>query len=99
MVMSLSNQNDKMADIMKTTTDEMKSMKESILKLQQRVNQQESEEKGVKVAHAQSKLEGDSSEIFKELAWREERSKELILFKIDESEFHGTKPKLMNKLN
>jgi hypothetical protein len=38
------------------------------------------------VAHAQSKLEGDSSEIFKELAWRVERSKELILFKIDESE-------------
>jgi hypothetical protein len=28
----------------------------------------------------------DSSEIFKELAWREERSKELILFKIDESD-------------
>jgi hypothetical protein len=27
-----------------------------------------------------------SSEIFKELAWREERSRELILFKIDESE-------------
>jgi hypothetical protein len=27
----------------------------------------------------------DSSEIFKELAWREERSKELILSKIDES--------------
>jgi hypothetical protein len=28
----------------------------------------------------------DSSKIFKELAWREERSKELILFKIDESD-------------
>jgi hypothetical protein len=28
----------------------------------------------------------DSSEIFKELAWREERSKELILLKIDESD-------------
>jgi hypothetical protein len=27
----------------------------------------------------------DSSEIFKELAWREERSRELIIFKIDES--------------
>jgi hypothetical protein len=37
----------------------------------------------------QSKInvdKADSSEIFKELAWREERSRELILFKIDESE-------------
>jgi hypothetical protein len=37
----------------------------------------------------QSKInvdKADSSEIFKELAWREERSRELILFRIDESE-------------
>jgi hypothetical protein len=59
-----------MADIMKTMTDEIKSMKESFFKLQQRVDKQESEVKGVKVAHGkvEAKLEGDSSEIFKELA-------------------------------
>jgi hypothetical protein len=51
-------------------TDEIKSMKESFFKLQQRVDKQESEVKGVKVAHGkvEAKLEGDSSEIFKELA-------------------------------
>jgi hypothetical protein len=76
-------------ETMKTMTEEIESMKESYrtlsesyLKLQQRVDKQESQMK----QEAQSKAEEDSSEIFRELAWREERSKELILFKIDESE-------------
>jgi hypothetical protein len=152
-------------DKMKTMTDEIKSMKESYLKLQQQVDKQESatttttstsksamatgsksaedknpqmnslmasfadilevvrEMKGLilglsdRIGKVEAKLEGeyiaeelmevdyamrslendieeikinvdktDSSEIFKELAWREERSKELILFKIDESD-------------
>jgi hypothetical protein len=94
------NQIDKMADIMRTMTDTIKSMKESYrtlsesyLKLQQRVDKQESEVKGVKMSLDNDIKEikinvdkADSSEIFKELAWREERSKELILFKIDESD-------------
>jgi hypothetical protein len=75
-----------MADIMGTMTDTIKSMKESYrtlyesyLKLQQQVDKQESDIK-INVDKA------DSSEVFKELARREERSKELILFKIDESD-------------
>jgi uncharacterized protein (DUF4213/DUF364 family) len=80
------NQIDKMADIMGKMTDTIKSMKESYrtlyesyLKLQQQVDKQESDIK-INVDKA------DSSEVFKELARREERSKELILFKIDESD-------------
>jgi archaellum component FlaC len=93
------NQIDRMADIMRTMTDEIKSIKESYrtlaesyLKLQLRVNKQESEVGDIKAdfqtvdSAAGTVKETDSSEIFKELAWREERSRELILFKIDESE-------------
>jgi archaellum component FlaC len=94
------NQIDKMADIMRTMSDTIKSMRESyqnlsesFLKLQQRVNKLESEVKGVKMSFdndiKEIKINVDkagSSEIFKELAWREERSKKLILFKIDESD-------------
>jgi hypothetical protein len=154
-------------DKMKTMTDEIKSMKESYLKLQQQVDKQESatttttsmsksamatatgsksaedknpqmnslmasfadildvvrEMRGLilglsdRIGKVEAKLEGEyiaeelmevdyamrslendieeikinvdkaeSSVIFKELAWHEERSKELILFKIDESD-------------
>jgi methyl-accepting chemotaxis protein len=93
------NQIDKMADIMRTMSDTIKSMRESyqtlsesFLKLQQWVDKQESEAGDIKadfqmVDSAIGNIkETDSLEIFKELAWREERSRELILFKIDESE-------------
>jgi hypothetical protein len=93
------NQIDKMADIMRTMSDTIKSMRESyqtlsesFLKLPQRVDKQESEAGDIKadfqmVDSAIGNIkETDSLEIFKELAWREERSRELILFKIDESE-------------
>jgi hypothetical protein len=90
-----------MTDAIKSMKESYRTLSESFHKLQQRVDKQESEAGDIKVDFqmvdsAVRKLEDeieigniketDSLEIFKELAWREERSRELILFKVDESE-------------